>query len=177
MPVYATVFVIITLSSIGLPGLNGFVGEFLILLGTFQTAPVAAVVGAFGVVLGAIYMLTLVRHMFFGPLSERWTALPDMTRAELATLVPLVAVAVLLGPVLAGILFIGVFPKPLLERIEPAASNAVACARLKAEHGAERPGSVIIRGTISTDTGDVLHCVLPPIQVPRGQTAQAAGSP
>jgi len=115
MPVYATVFVIITLSSIGLPGLNGFVGEFLILLGTFQTAPVAAVVGAFGVVLGAIYMLTLVRHMFFGPLPERWATLPDVTTAELATLVPLVAVAVLVGFV----------PTPFLALTEAPITHAI----------------------------------------------------
>jgi NADH-quinone oxidoreductase subunit M len=115
MPVYATVFVIITLSSIGLPGLNGFVGEFLILVGTFQTAPVAAVVGAFGVVLGAIYMLTLVRNMFFGPLPERWASLPDVSRAELATLVPLVAIAVLVGFV----------PMPFLALTEAPVAHAV----------------------------------------------------
>jgi NADH-quinone oxidoreductase subunit M len=98
MPVYATLFLIVTLSSIGLPGLNGFVGEFLILLGAYQNWPVATVVGATGVVLGAVYMLTLYRNMFFGPVTnEKWAKLPDVTPMELVTLVPLVALAVLIG--------------------------------------------------------------------------------
>jgi NADH-quinone oxidoreductase subunit M len=108
MPVYATLFLIVTLSSIGLPGLNGFVGEFLVLLGTFQTSPVSAVVGALGVVLGAVYMLTLYRNVFFGPVNEKWKDLPDMTPVELATLAPLILLAVGLG----------VMPGPLLELTE-----------------------------------------------------------
>jgi NADH-quinone oxidoreductase subunit M len=108
MPVYATIFLIVTLSSIGLPGLNGFVGEFLILLGTFQTAPVSAIVGAMGVVLGAVYMLTLYRNVFFGKLKPKWSTLPDTTPTELATLLPLVALAV----------WVGLYPNPLLELTE-----------------------------------------------------------
>jgi NADH-quinone oxidoreductase subunit M len=98
MPVYATMFLIVTLSSIGLPGLNGFVGEFLILLGTFQTYPIWATVGAVGVVLGAVYMLTLYRNIFFGKVTNpKWSHLPDADAFELTTLVPLIALAVLIG--------------------------------------------------------------------------------
>jgi NADH-quinone oxidoreductase subunit M len=108
MPVYATLFLIVTLSSIGLPGLNGFVGEFLVLLGTFQTWPVAAAVGALGVVLGAVYMLTLYRNVFFGPVNEKWKDLPDMTGVELATLAPLILLA----------FGIGLMPGPVLQLTE-----------------------------------------------------------
>ena len=97
MPAYAVLFMVITLSSIGLPGLNGFVGEFLILLGTYQAFPVWATVSAFGVVLGAVYMLTLYRHVFFGPVNEKWKDLDDARPLELATLLPLAALAVAIG--------------------------------------------------------------------------------
>ena len=115
MPVYATLFLIVTLSSIGLPGMNGFVGEFLVLLGTFQTWPVASVCGALGVVLGAVYMLTLYRNIFYGPLNEKWKDLPDPTPAELVTLVPLIVL----------IFVIGVWPAPLLNMTEPSVARVV----------------------------------------------------
>jgi NADH-quinone oxidoreductase subunit M len=116
MPVYATIFLIVTLSSIGLPGTNGFVGEFLILLGTFQTYPVAAVVGALGVVLGAVYMLTLYRNVFFGaPVKEEWKSLPDMTGLELATLAPLLVL----------IFVLGLLPTPLLKLTEASVTDVV----------------------------------------------------
>jgi NADH-quinone oxidoreductase subunit M len=116
MPVYATIFLIVTLSSIGLPGTNGFVGEFLILLGTFQTYPVAAVVGALGVVLGAVYMLTLYRNVFFGaPAKEEWKSLPDMTGLELATLAPLLVL----------IFVLGLLPTPLLKLTEASVTDVV----------------------------------------------------
>jgi NADH-quinone oxidoreductase subunit M len=97
MPVYATLFLIVTLSSIGLPGTNGFVGEFLILLGTFQRYPIAAFVGAIGVVLGAVYMLTLYRNVFYGPGRASQKDLKDVTPVELMVLVPLVVLIFVLG--------------------------------------------------------------------------------
>ncbi|MEQ1500832.1 MAG: NADH-quinone oxidoreductase subunit M [Myxococcota bacterium] len=99
MPVYATLFLIVTLSSIGLPGLNGFVGEFLILVGAYRNFPVQTVVGALGVVLGAVYMLTLYRNVFFGTVSDKWAKLRDTEPIELVTLVPLVALAIAIGMV------------------------------------------------------------------------------
>ena len=77
--------------------LNGFVGEFLVLLGTFQNYPAGRRVGAIGVVLGAVYMLTLYRNVFFGPVNEKWKELPDIRPAELVTLLPLIALAVAIG--------------------------------------------------------------------------------
>lgn len=116
MPVYTVLFIIVTLSSIGLPGTNGFVGEFLILNGTFQTVPWAAAVGGLGVVLGAVYMLTLVRNMFFGPANPVWAGLKDVNRIELVSLVPLVVL----------IFVLGLHPNPVLELTERSVASALA---------------------------------------------------
>jgi len=98
MPAYAAVFFLVTLSSIGLPGLNGFVGEFLVLKGAFDAHRAAAVVAALGVILGAVYMLRLYRDMFWGPVTApRNEKLPDLAGLERAALAPLVVLIILLG--------------------------------------------------------------------------------
>ncbi len=98
MPIYATLFVIAMLSSVGLPGLNGFIGEFLILSGTFQAHPRAAVIAATGVILAAIYLLWLVQRVFFGPVtSEENRQIPDVRWNEIAAMVPLVVLMVWIG--------------------------------------------------------------------------------
>ncbi|HXG57747.1 MAG TPA: NADH-quinone oxidoreductase subunit M [Thermoanaerobaculia bacterium] len=98
MPVYATFFVIAVLSSVGLPGLNGFVGEFLILAGSFKAHPRAAVLAATGVILAAIYLLWLVQKVFFGPLTnEENRNIPDIAWNEIAAMVPLVVLMVWIG--------------------------------------------------------------------------------
>jgi NADH-quinone oxidoreductase subunit M len=105
VPVTTTLFVLATLGSIGLPGLNGFIGEFLILGGVFQVSVAWAAVAATGMVLGAIYLLTLLQKVFWG--ADTVTAnrsLTDINGWELAGAFPLVALIVLLG----------VFPRPLL---------------------------------------------------------------
>jgi NADH-quinone oxidoreductase subunit M len=108
MPVYAVLFLIVALSSIGLPGTNGFVGEFLILNGSFQTYPLLASLSALGVVLGAVYMLTLYRNMFWGEQKPSQTWMPDPDAKEMASLVPLVAL----------IFVLGILPNTLLEITE-----------------------------------------------------------
>ncbi len=124
MPRFAVVFLIVTLSSIGLPGLNGFVGEFLIIVGSFETQPVGAIVAVLGVILSAVYLLWLVQRVFFGPTSPELSAaneshegqgLKDLTRREWAVLLPILAMIVMLG----------VYPKPFLQRIEPAVHSLV----------------------------------------------------
>lgn len=116
MPGYAAVFMFVTLASIGLPGLCGFVGEFLALFGTFRSellphARTLTVVGASGVVLGAIAMLWMYQRVFFGPLRhERNRGLPDLNGREVAYL----------APILLLILWLGLRPAPLLERMQPA---------------------------------------------------------
>ncbi len=110
MPVYATFFMVITLSSIGLPTLNGFIGEFLILIGAFNHSWVWALVAASGIVLGAAYMLWMYQRVFFGELTnDKNKELPDLNLREKWTLIPLVVLA----------FWIGLYPKPFLRMMAP----------------------------------------------------------
>ena len=98
MPVFALLFVFAVLSSVGLPGLNGFVGEFMILLGTFQASPFWAAVGVLGVIFGAVYLLSATRRVLFGPIvHEENRKLSDVTGRELATCVPMMVLCVWIG--------------------------------------------------------------------------------
>jgi len=105
MPIYATIFMIMTMSSIGLPGLNGFIGEFAILQGAFQAAPWLAVLATTGIILGAAYMLWLFQRAMFGPISEVNTKMPDLNAREIAYFVPLVIAA----------FWIGLYPKAMMD--------------------------------------------------------------
>src|SRR5687767_8394749 len=114
MPVFAVFFVISVLSSVGLPGLNGFIGEFLILAGSFQTHPIAATIAASGVILAAIYLLWLVQKVFFGPITnEENRNIPDIAWNEIAAMVPLVIFMV----------WIGVHPNTFLKKMEPSVKH------------------------------------------------------
>ncbi len=98
MPLYAVFFVFAVLSSVALPGLNGFVGEYLILLGTFQASPTIAVVAVSGVVFGAVYLLMATRRMLFGPVTHAANkALPDLGAREVGLMLPVVALCVWIG--------------------------------------------------------------------------------
>jgi len=122
MPMFATVFMIVTLSSIGLPLTNGFVGEFLILLGTFIENPLYGVLAATGVVLGAIYMLWMLQRVFFGPIKHAANeTLKDLSVREIAVFVPIIAL----------IFFMGVYPKPFLSRMEPSVKRFVTEIKAK----------------------------------------------
>src|SRR3954467_9354100 len=116
MPVYAAIFLIMTMSSIGLPTLNGFIGEFLILQGVFVASKVWALFAASGVVLGAAYMLYLYQRTMFGkienPKNER---LLDMSHREFATFAPLLVLAV----------WMGIYPTPFLRRLESSVNHIV----------------------------------------------------
>jgi NADH-quinone oxidoreductase subunit M len=117
MPVYAAFFALVTMSSIGLPALNGFVGEFLILMGTFQASPTAAVIATSGVVLAAAYMLWMYRRVMFGPIVHPENrSLIDLGRREKLVLVAMVV----------PIVWIGVYPEPFLRRIEPSVVELLA---------------------------------------------------
>ena len=116
VPILSGIFLFVALSSLGLPGLNGFVGEFLVLLGTFFSYRWWVVPAAFGVVLAAIYLLWAYQRVFHGPITaEENRQLTDLNLRELA----------MLAPIMALIIFIGVYPKPFLDRIEPAADRIV----------------------------------------------------
>jgi NADH-quinone oxidoreductase subunit M len=98
MPIYAAFFMIVTLSSIGLPGTNGFVGEFLILLGAFQSNTVYGVLAATGVILGAAYMLWMFQRVMFGKITRPENEnLKDLNAREIVTLIPMVIMIFLMG--------------------------------------------------------------------------------
>ncbi len=116
MPLFATALVVVALSSIGLPGTNGFVGEFLILIGTFESHPVITILAATGVIFAACYMLPMVQRIVFNDLDEEENAeLDDLTGREKA----------ILAPTLAMILLIGVYPQPFLERMDASVERLV----------------------------------------------------
>ena len=116
VPVFSLIFTVVALSSIGLPGLNGFVGEFLVLLGSFRTQPWAAVIATTGVIFAAAYLLWALQRVLFNPLDKHENEkLTDLTPRELAVLIPL----------LVCIVWIGVYPKPFLTRMEPAARQLI----------------------------------------------------
>ncbi len=114
-PILAAVFIVVTMSAVGLPGLNGFVGEFLVLVGTFITHRWWAVVGATGVVSSAIYLLWAYQRVFQGKAVGANATVVDMTWRERGAILPL----------LVGIVFLGVYPKPFLERVTPSVGYLV----------------------------------------------------
>jgi len=98
MPVFALLFVVAVLSSVGLPGLNGFVGEYLILLGAFEAHPWICAIAVTGVIFGAVYLLMATRRLLFGPVTrDENRGLPDLTGREVLLSLPVVALIVWLG--------------------------------------------------------------------------------
>jgi NADH-quinone oxidoreductase subunit M len=117
MPVFAIIFMIVTLSSIGLPGLNGFVGEFLILLGTFQVNKLYAIVAASGVIFAACYMLWMFQRVIFGQVTnEKNKELKDLSWREIAIFAPLILF----------IVWIGVYPSTFLNKTKASTENFLA---------------------------------------------------
>ena len=148
MPIFAGIFLFVALSSLGLPGLNGFVGEFLILLGTWISYEWWVVPAAFGIVLAAVYLLWAYQRVFHGPVTiEENRSVVDLNRREIWSLAPIMALIVLLG----------VYPKPFLDTIEPAA---------------ERTAKVLSEGTVA-DLGNarVVRAIVmqPPVVADRMQ--------
>jgi len=124
MPVFAAFFMIVTLSSIGLPGTNGFVGEFTILLGTFKSNVAYAVLGAVGIILAAIYMLWMYQRMMFGKITKPENEnLKDLNLREKIVLIPLIL----------AIFWIGIYPKPIFNRMEPSVKSLLENAKIKYE--------------------------------------------
>ncbi len=119
LPLYSACFLVVMLASIGLPGLCGFVGEFLILVGSFHAQPLLAVIAVSGVVLGAVYMLWMYQRVMFGELDHSANGdLEDMRPAELLTL----------APVLALIVIMGVYPQPFLDTMKTSVEVTLAHA-------------------------------------------------
>ena len=117
LPLFGTFLLIVTLSAVGLPGLNGFVGEFTILVGTFRANAVYAVFAALGIILGAWYMLTMFRQVMHGPLDKPANReLKDLSAREIAVLVPIVVL----------IFLIGIFPNLFLAKINTSVAALLA---------------------------------------------------
>jgi len=116
MPIYAMMFMVITMASIGLPTLNGFIGEFTILIGAFNRSTTWAVIAATGIVLGAAYMLWLYQQVFFGEITiEENKKLKDVNLREQWTLIPLIVMC----------FWIGLYPKPFFRIMEPSIQRIV----------------------------------------------------
>jgi NADH-quinone oxidoreductase subunit M len=116
MPRLTAAFLIITLASIGMPGLNGFIGEFLIMVGAFRWDPRFVVGAGLGVILSAVYMLWMFQRVYYGPVTHEENAtLPDLRRHEWASAVPLCAMAIVMG----------IFPMLFLRPMEPAVRKVV----------------------------------------------------
>jgi len=123
VPLFSTMLLFVSLSSIGVPGTNGFVGEFLVLLGAYRTYPILAVISATSVIIAAAYMLWAVQRILFNPLDKPENEhIPDMNRRELLFMAPLVA----------GIIWLGVYPAPVLRRLQPAAEQFVRIVETRA---------------------------------------------
>jgi NADH-quinone oxidoreductase subunit M len=116
MPQYATLLVIFALSSLGLPGTNSFVGEFLVLVGTFLWSKVATAFASLGIVLAAVYLLWMIQRVVYGvPSPHHLPTLKDLNQRELATLVPLVVL----------VFWIGLYPNPLVSRVHQSVTNTI----------------------------------------------------
>jgi NADH-quinone oxidoreductase subunit M len=136
-PVMAGVFTIVMLSSIGVPGLNGFAGEFMILMGTFLTARWWAVVAAVGVILAALYLLWAYQRTFHGePDDANRNNMHDLTMRERIAIAPLLILIVVMG----------VYPKPFLDRIDPSVKALIA--RVEEATGRREPAVAKARGSV-----------------------------
>ena len=126
MPVAAAFFSLFVVGSLGLPGLSGFVGEFLVLVGTFQYMKVFAVLASIAIILGAAYLLWMYQRTMFQQSNEKWLSLKDLGLREIVTLVPLVGMAV----------WIGIYPHTFLNMIDAPAQNIISQVQpYLAEHG------------------------------------------
>jgi NADH-quinone oxidoreductase subunit M len=133
LPVYAAFFMVFTLASIGLPGLNGFIGEFLIILGGFTASKWAGVLSATGIIIGAAYMLWLYQRVFFMETNQKVLGLQDMDMREVVTLLPMVIL----------IFWIGVYPNAFLSFMHPSVNHLIE--RLNAHGGHEIAQSMMER--------------------------------
>ena len=123
LPIFATVFLVVMLSSVGLPGTNGFVGEFLVLLGAFRTNPWWAAFAAVGVILSAVYMLWMFQRVMFGPVTHAENEnLRDLSWRE----------RLVFAPLLILIFWMGVAPQPFIDRAEPALARTLVLMRNRA---------------------------------------------
>jgi len=155
MPIFATIFMIVTFSSIGLPGTNGFVGEFLVLVGSFESSlRWYTVVASSGVILSAVYMLWMFQRVMFGKLDNpKNQKLEDLNGREIAIMLPLIAM----------IFFMGLYPKPFIDKMAPALDKVIQQSR--------------IRPAIAATTAQPVIQMAPQSILPEGNPAVPEGHP
>ena len=138
MPNYALIFGVMLMASVGLPLTMGFVGEYLSLAGFFKVSPVMTLIGGTSIILGAVYMLSLYKRTFFGPVThEVNTMLSDLNTKELTALVPLVAI----------VIWLGVYPKPILQPIDNSVKALVSFMHEKAKTAEAKQTIVVSKRT------------------------------
>jgi NADH-quinone oxidoreductase subunit M len=135
-PVFAAGFMVVMLSSIGVPGLNGFIGEYLILIGSFLSARWWTVVAASGVILAALYLLWAYQRVFHGEPDDENRGFSEIKPRE----------GMVLGVIIALIVFLGVYPKPLVERVEPSVDALI-------EHIENRTGETVTEPELVEEGG------------------------
>ena len=133
-PVFAAAFMVIMLSSIGVPGLNGFVGEFMILIGSFPTARWWVAVAATGVIFAALYLLWAYQRVFHGEPDDDNKSFPELKWKEASLLLPFIAI----------IVFTGVFPKPVLSRIEPSVDKLIEHVEQHSDYQQPEPSAPVV---------------------------------
>ena len=122
VPLFAALLTLVSLSSIGLPGTNGFIGEFLVLVGAYRTTPVLTVIATTAVIIAAAYLLWAIQRILFNSLDKPENAhLTDLNRREM----------ILMAPLVAGIIWLGVYPAPVLRRMEVSAERFVRLVETK----------------------------------------------
>jgi NADH-quinone oxidoreductase subunit M len=143
-PVFAAVFTVVMLSSIGLPGLNGFVGEFMILIGSFGSARWWVAVAASGVILAALYLLWAYQRVFHGVPDEENSTFREIRWREGMLLLPFVAI----------IVFTGIYPKPLLDRIQPSVDSLLEHVEQKTDWRQPHPSEPVQVGEGTSQEGE-----------------------
>ena len=133
-PIFAAAFTVVMLSSIGVPGLNGFVGEYLILIGAFLSARWYVVIAATGVILAALYLLWAYQRVFHGEPDDDNKTFAELKLREAAVLLPFIGI----------IVFTGVYPKPMLERIEPAVESLITHIEDKTDYESPQPAEIAV---------------------------------
>jgi NADH-quinone oxidoreductase subunit M len=137
VPMFGAMLAIATFSSIGVPGTNGFIGEFLVLLGSFRTEPIMTVIATTAVIISAAYLLWAIQRIIFNRLDKAENeGMKDLNRRELAIMIPLVAC----------IVWLGVYPAPVLRRMEGAATKFVATVTMRQQQALEDPVNVAAEG-------------------------------
>ena len=170
MPVYAAIFLLMTMSSIGLPTLNGFIGEFLILQGVFVASKVWAAFAASGVVLGAAYMLYLYQRTMFGKIENpKNEKLPDLSIREFATFAPLIVLAV----------WMGLYPKPFLDRLQTSVAHVMSRIGPEYNQAMAECGAAPSRDFLAASAANQFMTSVPcgPDGKPLQTTAEQAGVP